>query len=206
MKIRSDFVSNSSSSSFILSDMDVFKHFNITKQDIMDALVDAYGKERFEQYISDRKKRSLDPEWSKWYSKNRKWNQWGPIYVFDLHDESDNAAAREMFGSLLKDWDANNCHVISDDELHMGELQDVLRPFERNDQDAVIITNARHYQALTRARDAIARAIDGLTNGLSGDLLDQDIRECLHWLGEITGEITTDNILGEVFAHFCIGK
>ena len=72
--------------------------------------------------------------------------------------------------------------------------------------DAVIVTNARHYQALTRARDAIARAIDGLDSGLSGDLLDQDIRECLHWLGEITGEITTDNILGEIFAHFCIGK
>ena len=74
------------------------------------------------------------------------------------------------------------------------------------DNDAVIVTNARHYQALTRARDAIARTIDGLNNGLSGDLLDQDIRECLHWLGEITGEITTDAILGEIFANFCIGK
>ena len=74
------------------------------------------------------------------------------------------------------------------------------------DSDAVIVTNARHYQALTRARAAITRTIDGLDNGLSGDLLDQDIRECLHWLGEITGEITTDNILGEIFAHFCIGK
>jgi tRNA modification GTPase len=74
------------------------------------------------------------------------------------------------------------------------------------DSDAVIVTNARHYQALTRARDAIARAIGGLDNGLSGDLLDQDIRECLHWLGEITGEITTDTILGEIFTHFCIGK
>jgi len=72
--------------------------------------------------------------------------------------------------------------------------------------DAVIVTNARHYQALTHARDAIARAITGLDNGLSGDLLDQDIRECLHWLGEITGEITTDNILGEIFSHFCVGK
>ena len=72
--------------------------------------------------------------------------------------------------------------------------------------DAVIVTNARHYQALTRARDAIARAIGGLDNGLSGDLLDQDIRECLHWLGEITGEITTDTILGEIFTHFCVGK
>jgi tRNA modification GTPase len=74
------------------------------------------------------------------------------------------------------------------------------------DSDAVIVTNARHYQALTRARDAIARAITGLDSGLSGDLLDQDIRECLHWLGEITGEITTDNILAEIFTHFCIGK
>ena len=74
------------------------------------------------------------------------------------------------------------------------------------DSDAVIVTNARHYQALVRARDAIARAIDGLNSGLSGDLLDQDIRECLHWLGEITGEITTDTILGEIFSHFCIGK
>ena len=74
------------------------------------------------------------------------------------------------------------------------------------DENAVIVTNARHYQALTRACDAIARAITGLDNGLSGDLLDQDIRECLHWLGQITGEITTDNILGEIFSHFCIGK
>ena len=72
--------------------------------------------------------------------------------------------------------------------------------------DAVIVTNARHYQALTHARDAIARAIDGLDGGLSSDLLDQDIRECIHWLGEITGEITTDNILAEIFSHFCIGK
>ena len=74
------------------------------------------------------------------------------------------------------------------------------------DSDAVIVTNARHYQALTRARDAISRAIDGLNTDLSGDLLDQDIRECLHWLGEITGSITTDNILGEIFHPFCVGQ
>ena len=74
------------------------------------------------------------------------------------------------------------------------------------DSDAVIVTNARHYEALTHAREALTRAIDGLDSGLSGDLLGQDIRECLHWLGSITGEITTDNILGEIFAHFCIGK
>ena len=74
------------------------------------------------------------------------------------------------------------------------------------DADAVIVTNARHYEALIRAREALTRAIDGLDNGLSGDLLGQDIRECLHWLGSITGEVTTDDILGEIFSHFCIGK
>lgn len=73
-------------------------------------------------------------------------------------------------------------------------------------EDAVIVTNARHYQALVRAREALIRAIDALHMGISGDLVSQDIRETLHYLGEITGEITTHDILGEIFAHFCIGK
>ncbi len=70
----------------------------------------------------------------------------------------------------------------------------------------VIVTNARHYEALTRAGEAITRSIDGLRAGISGDFVSQDIRECMHYLGEITGEITTDDILGEIFSHFCIGK
>ncbi|MBR1551622.1 MAG: tRNA uridine-5-carboxymethylaminomethyl(34) synthesis GTPase MnmE [Muribaculaceae bacterium] len=74
------------------------------------------------------------------------------------------------------------------------------------DDNAVIVTNARHYQALMRADEAIGRVIDGLRQGLSGDLLSQDIRECLHHLGTITGQITTDAVLGEIFAHFCVGK
>ncbi len=75
-----------------------------------------------------------------------------------------------------------------------------------NDGNEVIVTNARHYEALLKANEAIKRAIDGLTQGISGDFISQDIRECMHYLGEITGEITTDDILGEIFSHFCIGK
>lgn len=75
-----------------------------------------------------------------------------------------------------------------------------------NDANEVIVTNARHYEALLKAEEAIKRAIDGLTQGISGDFVSQDIRECMHYLGEITGEITTDDILGEIFSHFCIGK
>jgi len=74
-----------------------------------------------------------------------------------------------------------------------------------NEND-VIITNVRHYEALVRALAAMKRAIVGLSGGLPGDLLAQDIREALHYLGEITGEITNDEILGNIFKNFCIGK
>ena len=75
-----------------------------------------------------------------------------------------------------------------------------------NDPDAVVVANARHSDALVHARDAIQRAIDGLKAGISGDFAAQDIRECMHYLGEITGEITTDEVLGSIFSRFCIGK
>lgn len=75
-----------------------------------------------------------------------------------------------------------------------------------DNENQVIVTNARHYRALISARDAISRALTGLRDGISGDFVSQDIRECMHYLGEITGEITPDNILGEIFSRFCIGK
>jgi tRNA modification GTPase len=78
-----------------------------------------------------------------------------------------------------------------------------LQSFDPND---VIVTNVRHYEALSKALSAITRVIEGLTINLSGDFLSQDIRECTHHLGEITGEITTDEVLGNIFGKFCIGK
>ena len=69
-----------------------------------------------------------------------------------------------------------------------------------------IVTNARHYEALRNALEAVRRVGKGLDAEISGDFLSQDIRECLHYLGEITGEITTDEILGNIFRNFCIGK
>lgn len=70
----------------------------------------------------------------------------------------------------------------------------------------IVVTNARHYEALTHALNAIQRVQSGLTTALPSDLLAQDIRECMHYLGEITGEISTDEILGSIFSRFCIGK
>ena len=74
------------------------------------------------------------------------------------------------------------------------------------ESDDVIVTNLRHYEALKKAHEAVLRVINGLETGISGDFLAQDIRECLHYLGEITGEISTDEILGHIFKNFCIGK
>ena len=73
-------------------------------------------------------------------------------------------------------------------------------------QADVIVTNARHYEALTHALDAIRRVQQGMDLGISGDFLAQDIRECIHHLSDIVGEVTTDDTLQFIFKHFCVGK
>ncbi|MDT0557492.1 tRNA uridine-5-carboxymethylaminomethyl(34) synthesis GTPase MnmE [Ichthyenterobacterium sp. W332] len=69
-----------------------------------------------------------------------------------------------------------------------------------------IITNTRHYDALLKAFEEIQKVKHGLETGLSGDLLAIDIRQALYHFGEITGEITNDDLLGNIFTNFCIGK
>ena len=69
-----------------------------------------------------------------------------------------------------------------------------------------IVTNSRHYDALLKAFEDIQKVQHGLETGLSGDLLAIDIRQALYHFGEITGEITNDDLLGNIFANFCIGK
>lgn len=74
-------------------------------------------------------------------------------------------------------------------------------------QANVVVSNVRHYDALTRALTAIRRVRNGLVSGLSGDFVSQDLRECLHHLGEILGDtIETNEVLRNIFKHFCIGK
>ena len=74
-------------------------------------------------------------------------------------------------------------------------------------ENDVIVTNARHYEALTRAQASIQRVIDGMQMQLSGDLLSEDLRQALDTLSEITGgQITPNEVLGNIFKHFCVGK
>ncbi|MDA7810636.1 tRNA uridine-5-carboxymethylaminomethyl(34) synthesis GTPase MnmE [Flavobacteriaceae bacterium] len=78
---------------------------------------------------------------------------------------------------------------------------DILNPY--ND---IIISNSRHYEALIKALKAIEEVNIGLKENISGDLLSVDIRRSIEYLSEITGEITNDDVLGNIFANFCIGK
>lgn len=74
-------------------------------------------------------------------------------------------------------------------------------------ENDVIVTNARHYEALLHAQESIGRVIEGIVTGLSGDLLSEDLRQCIHQLSEITGgTITTSDVLNSIFKDFCVGK
>ena len=71
---------------------------------------------------------------------------------------------------------------------------------------AVMLSNARHYEAISRAHEAILRVQQGLRDGLSGELLSMDLQDCLSALGEVTGQITNQEVLSNIFSKFCIGK
>lgn len=74
-------------------------------------------------------------------------------------------------------------------------------------QTDIVVSNVRHYEALVRALESIHRVQEGLSMYLSGDFISQDLRECLHHLGEIVGgSIETDEVLGNIFKNFCVGK
>lgn len=92
---------------------------------------------------------------------------------------------------------------------NINELQDLLiqaAHIPSLSQNDIIVTNIRHYEALTHALDSIHRVQEGLSANLSGDFVSQDLRECIFHLSDIVGEVTTDQVLGNIFERFCIGK
>ncbi|KAA3438046.1 tRNA uridine-5-carboxymethylaminomethyl(34) synthesis GTPase MnmE [Rufibacter hautae] len=86
------------------------------------------------------------------------------------------------------------------------ELLEQVNANEAITGDRTIVTNLRHYQSLQQTSDTLIEVLQGLDSGLTGDWLAADIRRCLYYLGQITGEITTDDLLDNIFTKFCIGK
>lgn len=130
------------------------------------------------------------------------------ILIFNKVDiiSAERKAEKER---LLLDKIPERVFISAKYEQGTNQLEDLLVKTanipEISEQD-IIVTNVRHYEALQNALVAIKRVSEGLDLKISGDFLSQDIRECMYYLGEITGQISTDEILGNIFSKFCIGK
>ncbi|WP_304290591.1 tRNA uridine-5-carboxymethylaminomethyl(34) synthesis GTPase MnmE [Capnocytophaga leadbetteri] len=96
------------------------------------------------------------------------------------------------------------------ERVYLEELKQSLTNYAQQINKAAagntVVTNLRHYQALQQALAAVERVEEGLASGLSADLLAIDIRETLYYLGSITGAVSNDEVLGNIFSKFCIGK
>ena len=153
------------------------------------------------------------------------------LYLFDINDTNINeiknsldSFSRDDLSIILVrnkiDLKINNKNLLNDlkklelIEISATEKKSVLKLKERlidevnllNPYTDVIISNSRHYEALKKALKAIEEVNKGLKENISGDLLSVDIRRSIEFLAEITGEITNDDVLGNIFANFCIGK
>ena len=106
--------------------------------------------------------------------------------------------------------DENVVWISAAKQTHLAELKAALSARIRTDNavqvGSAVVTNARHYEHLTGTDNALARAIVGLDTGVTPDWLAMDLRVALQHLGELTGEITTDDLLESIFSKFCIGK
>ena len=116
---------------------------------------------------------------------------------------------QEEFNSILPELEAARLFISAKQHHNTNELQELLvntAAIPSIGEDDVIVTNMRHYEALKKALEAILRVKEGIEMDITHDFLAQDIRECMFYLSEITGQISTDEILGNIFSKFCIGK
>ncbi|MCC8154746.1 MAG: tRNA uridine-5-carboxymethylaminomethyl(34) synthesis GTPase MnmE [Tannerellaceae bacterium] len=128
-----------------------------------------------------------------------------------VFNKSDLLTSEELIAKkqLVADIDTERIYISAKKQENTSQLQQFLveaASLPEITPNDVIVTNVRHYEALSHAQASIQRVIEGLKQNISGDFLSQDIRECMHYLGEITGQINNDEILGNIFAKFCIGK
>lgn len=92
-------------------------------------------------------------------------------------------------------------------QIGLKELEEQLvAAVPHDDANGLLVTNIRHFEALTQANADIQRALESLRLNLSGDLVAEDLRQCLTHLSQILGQITTDEVLGNIFKNFCVGK
>ena len=141
------------------------------------------------------------------------------IYVEDVNAPTNEFAIPEgkTVIKVKNKVDLLNDQMVNDEMVnvfisakygHIEPLKQALVEYAQQhiNQSATVISNARHYDAIQRAKQAIERVQTGLDQQLSGELLSLDLQDCLNALGEITGQITSQEVLNNIFSKFCIGK
>ena len=144
------------------------------------------------------------------------------VVLFNKSDLVEEQAMNELLAQPLKHWISGaslssqqespiiKLSISAKEGLGLDTLTDTLVGLAQENTTSagdIIVTNARHYAALTAALADIRRVRQGLSTHLSGDFVAQDLRECLFHLAEITGgAVTTDEVLGTIFKNFCVGK
>lgn len=129
------------------------------------------------------------------------------ILVFNKADLAENLSS--VFSTTTFPKNVQSVAISAKKQTNIDELKQMLVSTAKlpavtpND---IIVSNIRHYEALTHALESIQRVRQGLSNNLSGDFISQDIRECIFHLSDIAGEVTNDMVLKNIFERFCIGK
>ena len=131
------------------------------------------------------------------------------IIIINKKDKLLESSAQELF-SRLSPLASHLLTISAKFDTNLNDLESAI--YQAADipsirENDIIVTNARHYDSLTRAHSHLLRVLDGLSNYLSGDLLSEDLRLTLDTLAEITGgQITSNEVLGNIFKNFCVGK
>ena len=116
-----------------------------------------------------------------------------------------NAAQRSELQQTQPDWILISAKEFTGLEVLLDHLTQLVNTGALSNQQTVV-SNSRHFEALNKAFAALSEVQKGMDDHISSDLMAIDIRQALFHLGEITGEISTDDLLGNIFANFCIGK
>ncbi len=131
------------------------------------------------------------------------------IVIINKCDKSQPGQMEELVKEISLNTDEIMLFVSAKEKSGLEELRLTLNEEivskQLNTED-VIVTNIRHYEALVHVSESLDRVLTGLDNQIPEDLIAIDIRQAIHYLGEITGQITSDEILGNIFKNFCIGK
>jgi tRNA modification GTPase len=132
------------------------------------------------------------------------------LVVINKTDLIDDYNLNKLFSQIqLQIPEKNTIKISAKYKQNIDKLTEILFNsvvLQLLDSNETIITNSRHYEALSNSLQSLKRVKDGLATGISADFLAQDIREALYFIGSITGDITNDEILRNIFRNFCIGK